>query len=54
MNARSKLRILVTGGCGKIGSYFVKFASERYAIRVVDKVAWDPEKLGSLGGESML
>src|ERR1051326_4715459 len=54
MNARSKLRILVTGGCGKIGSYFVKFASERYAIRVVDKVAWDPKRLGPLGGESLV
>ena len=47
-------KILITGGCGKIGSYFARFASHRYAIRVVDKVAWNAEKLGPLAGESMV
>ncbi len=54
MNGKLKPRILVTGGCGKIGSYFVRFASDKYAIRVVDKVAWDPEKLGPFSGESLI
>lgn len=40
MSEISKRKILVTGGCGKIGAYFVRFASARYFIRVVDKVAW--------------
>lgn len=53
MSEKSKTKILVTGGCGKIGSYFVRFASDKYAIRVVDKVAWDTEKLGPFGGESL-
>lgn len=54
MDTKSKRKILVTGGCGKIGSYFVRFASERYILRVVDKVAWDPEKLGPFSGESLV
>ena len=54
MNEQLKPRILVTGGCGKIGSYFVQFASEKYSIRVVDKVAWDPKKLGPFSGESLV
>jgi nucleoside-diphosphate-sugar epimerase len=58
MNASSKpqilSRILVTGGCGKIGSYFVRFAADRYSIRVVDKVAWDTKRLGRLSGESIV
>jgi nucleoside-diphosphate-sugar epimerase len=54
MNGNSKLRILITGGCGKIGSYFVRFASDKYTIRLVDKVAWDPEQLGPFSGESLV
>jgi uronate dehydrogenase len=56
MNEKTALpkKILITGGCGKIGSYFARFASDRYAIRVADKVAWDAEKLGPLAGESMV
>ena len=54
MNDRSKSNVLITGGCGKIGSYFVRFASDKYAIRVVDKVAWDPGRLGPLPGESLV
>jgi nucleoside-diphosphate-sugar epimerase len=54
MSKSSKRKILVTGGCGKIGSYFVRFASDRYALRVVDKVAWDPETLGPFSGESLV
>ncbi len=49
-----KRKILVTGGCGKIGSYFVRFASDQYTIRVVDKDAWDPKKLGPLSGEDLV
>lgn len=49
-----KSRILITGGCGKIGSYFAQFASERYAVRVVDRVPWNREKLGPLSGESLV
>ncbi len=47
-------RLLITGGCGKIGSYFVPFAADRYAIRVVDKVPWDATELGPLPGESLV
>jgi nucleoside-diphosphate-sugar epimerase len=47
-------KILITGGCGKIGSYFARFAADRYAIRVADKIAWDAEKLGPLAGESLV
>lgn len=53
MTERSKPRILVTGGCGKIGSYFVRFASDKYSFRVVDKVTWDTRKLGPFAGESL-
>jgi uronate dehydrogenase len=41
-------------GCGKIGSHFVRFAAEKYSIRVVDQVAWDAEKLGSFSGEGLV
>jgi nucleoside-diphosphate-sugar epimerase len=54
MNEISKPRILVTGGCGKIGTYFVQFASDRYSIRVADKVDWDPKRLGPFSGESLV
>jgi nucleoside-diphosphate-sugar epimerase len=50
--AYMKPKILITGGCGKIGSYFAKFAADQYAIRIVDKVAWDTRKHGPLPGES--
>lgn len=46
-----KSKILITGGCGKIGSYFAKYVSEKYDIRVVDRIAWNNEKQGSLSGE---
>jgi nucleoside-diphosphate-sugar epimerase len=49
-----KSKILITGGCGKIGSYFAQFASEKYAIRIIDKVPWDTEKLGPPPGESQV
>lgn len=49
-----KRKILITGGCGKIGSYFARFASDKYDLRVVDRIAWDTEKLGSLDGESIV
>ena len=56
LNAASRVlpRLLITGGCGKIGSYFARFAADKYAIRVVDKVAWDTERLGPLPGESLV
>jgi uronate dehydrogenase len=46
--------ILITGGCGKIGSYFVKYAADRYQVRVVDKAVWDVKKHGRLSGESLV
>ena len=39
---------------GKIGSYFAKYASEKYYVRVVDKDAWDIKKHGPLPGESLV
>jgi uronate dehydrogenase len=47
-------RILITGGCGKIGSYFAKYAADKYHVRVADKVAWNYAKQGSLSGESIV
>lgn len=49
-----KSNILITGGCGKIGSYFAKYASEKYVVRVVDKIAWDDKKHGLLSGDSVV
>ena len=49
-----KSKILITGGCGKIGSYFVKFAWEKYFVRVVDKIPWDIKNHGALLDESMV
>ena len=49
-----KMKILITGGCGKIGSYFAKYAADKYHVRVVDKVAWDPKEHGSLSAESIV
>jgi uronate dehydrogenase len=49
-----KLKILITGGCGKIGTYFVKYASQKYDVRVVDRIAWDEKKQGALLGESLV
>jgi len=54
MNRELKPQILITGGCGKIGSHFVRFASDRYSLRVVDKVPWDSRKLGPFSGESLV
>jgi len=54
MDGRLKSKILITGGCGKIGSYFVRFAADKYFIRVVDKVAWDSKRLGPLVGDSLV
>ena len=45
-------KVLVTGGCGRIGSYFIKSAAGRYAFRMVDRVAWDREKDGDFPGEA--
>lgn len=54
MDGHLKRRILITGGCGKIGSYFVQFASDKYSIRIVDKVAWDPKRHGPFTGETLV
>jgi nucleoside-diphosphate-sugar epimerase len=53
MNGTEKSTLLVTGGCGKIGSCFVRFASDKYTIRVADREAWDAQKLGPFSGESL-
>jgi nucleoside-diphosphate-sugar epimerase len=45
-------RVLVTGGCGRIGSYFIKSTAGRYNFRMVDRVAWDREKHGDFPGEA--
>ena len=54
MNEKSKRRILITGGCGKIGSYFAKFALNKYVIRIVDRVAWDTTRHGPFPDESVV
>jgi nucleoside-diphosphate-sugar epimerase len=53
-NQTEKLKLLITGGCGRIGSYFIRSTAGRYIIRVVDKVPWDAGKLGDLPGESLV
>jgi nucleoside-diphosphate-sugar epimerase len=53
MEQDSRLKVLVTGGCGKIGSYFARKMQERYAIRVIDKDPWDAERLGAFNGETL-
>jgi nucleoside-diphosphate-sugar epimerase len=54
MDESRKPKILVTGGTGKIGSHFVRYASDRYFIRVVDKDAWDSQTQGDFAGESLV
>lgn len=49
-----KQKILITGGCGKIGATFARFAQQRYALRVVDRRQWDAERMGPLHGESLV
>src|SRR2546428_7186196 len=45
-------KVLVTGGCGRIGSYFIKSTAGRYNFRMVDRLAWDWEKHGDFPGEA--
>ncbi len=54
MTRTSQPKILITGGCGKIGAYLARFISPKYPVRLVDKVAWDVEKLGPLPGASYI
>ena len=49
-----KSKILITGGCGKIGSYFAIYSMDEYVVRVVDKIAWNATKHGALLGESLV
>ena len=49
-----KRKILITGGCGKIGSYFAGLAASRYFIRIGDRIPWNIEKNGRLSGESFV
>jgi nucleoside-diphosphate-sugar epimerase len=44
-------RVLVTGGNGRIGSYFIKHNAERYTFRMVDRAPWDEAKHGPFPGE---
>jgi nucleoside-diphosphate-sugar epimerase len=50
----SKLKVLITGGCGKIGSYFARATQDQYDLRIVDRVPWDTQRLGELRGESQV
>jgi len=45
-------KVLVTGGCGRIGSYFIKSTAGRYTFRMVDRIAWGREKHGEFPGEA--
>lgn len=47
-------RLLITGGCGKIGATFARFAASAYAIRIVDRVPWDSARMGPPPGESLV
>ena len=48
-----RMKVLVTGGCGKIGAYFARKLGERYDLRLIDKTGWDAERYGPLRGESI-
>lgn len=50
----SKQNLLITGGCGKIGAHFARFAQDRYSIRVADRVPWNSARMGEFNGESMV
>jgi nucleoside-diphosphate-sugar epimerase len=52
MTEKAISKILITGGCGRIGSHFIQHAGADYSIRVVDKKPWDPAELGPFHGES--
>jgi len=45
-------KILVTGGSGRIGSYFIKSTADRYTFRMVDRLPWDTAKHGAFPGEA--
>lgn len=45
-------RLLVTGGAGRIGSYFIKQHAHDYEFRMVDRVAWDEAKHGPCPAEN--
>ena len=45
-------KILVTGGSGRIGSYFIKSTADRYTFRMVDRVPWDEAAHGKFPGEA--
>ncbi|KAA3662653.1 MAG: NAD(P)-dependent oxidoreductase [Chloroflexi bacterium] len=49
-----KQKIVITGGCGKIGTYFARFAADKYFIRIVDRTAWNHDKHGIFPGECMV
>lgn len=46
--------LLITGGCGKIGATFTRFAAPLYPIRIADRVPWDNARLGPPPGETLL
>jgi len=49
-----KQKLLITGGCGKIGATFARFAQQRYDLRLVDRRPWDADRMGPLRGESLV
>jgi nucleoside-diphosphate-sugar epimerase len=44
-------KVLLTGGCGKIGAYFARSTANAYDLRIVDRAPWDPARLGGAPGE---
>jgi nucleoside-diphosphate-sugar epimerase len=48
-----KQKILITGGCGKIGAHFAKAHAARYDLRLVDRAAWDAARHGPLDVETL-
>lgn len=46
-----RMKILLTGGCGKIGAYFARFAANTYDLRIIDRAPWDTVRLGAAPGE---
>ncbi len=47
--AGGKLRVLVTGGAGNIGSYFAEHAGDRYDLTLLCHERDDTSKVGTLG-----
>jgi uronate dehydrogenase len=47
-------KVLVTGGSGRIGSYFALSHAGRYEFRMVDRIPWDARRHGKFPGQTIV